>query len=84
MIMYLPSRSESHAASLCQPLKWPLAASRLIETFVDQLAPTLTAIYNQSILERVVLHDWKCANVMPLFKKGNKARKLRTSFSHET
>ena len=46
--------------------------ARILKNFGVHLAPTLTAIYNQTVLQGVLPDDWKCANVMPLFKKGNR------------
>ena len=37
-----------------------------------ELAPILSQIFNQSLLEGVVPSDWRKANVAPVFKKGNR------------
>ena len=38
----------------------------------SELAPILSQIFNQSLLEGEVPSDWRNANVAPVFKKGNR------------
>ena len=39
---------------------------------VDSISPALASIFNKSLQNSVVPADWKLANVVPIFKKGNK------------
>ncbi len=38
----------------------------------EQIVPTLTAIYTQSLQDSSLPQDWLTANVAPIFKKGSK------------
>ena len=44
---------------------------RLLKEAVDQLAPILTTIYGASIQQVTFSEEWKKANVVPIFKKGD-------------
>jgi hypothetical protein len=48
-----------------------LPAYILRETAVE-IAPVLTAIFNQSLKCGTLPKDWLTANIAPIFKKGNK------------
>jgi hypothetical protein len=37
-----------------------------------EIAPVLTAIFNQSLKTGILPEDWLKANIAPIFKKGNK------------
>ena len=37
------------------------------------LCEPLCMLYNQSLQSGQLLQDWKCANIMPVFKKGEKS-----------
>ncbi len=45
---------------------------RVLRELVDVVAKPLSIIFQQSWLTRDVPVDWKLANVMPIFKKGQK------------
>ena len=38
----------------------------------SEIAPSLTRLINLSLRVGCVPKDWKCANIVPVFKKGNK------------
>ena len=42
----------------------------LIEGAIE-LAEVLSSIFNQSMRTGIVPHDWRSANVVPIFKKGD-------------
>ena len=46
--------------------------SRILKELAEELAPCLTIIFNQSLELGVLPQDWRCANITPLFKKGNR------------
>ncbi|NXP18553.1 RTXE polymerase, partial [Scytalopus superciliaris] len=46
---------------------------RVMRELAEELAKPLSIIYQQSWLTGVVPHDWKLANVTPVYKKGCKA-----------
>lgn len=45
---------------------------RLLKSSADLIAPSLTYIYNLSLVSGTFPGDWKTAKVVPLFKAGNK------------
>ena len=45
--------------------------SDVLKTCYKELTPSLTNIFNQSLSEGLVPQAWKCANIVPIFKKGN-------------
>ena len=45
----------------------------LLKTFARFLAGPLSVIFQRSMDEGVVPADWKCANVTPIFKKGDRS-----------
>ena len=45
--------------------------ARLLKEAADQLAPILTTIYMASLQQATVPDEWKKANVVPIFKKGD-------------
>ena len=45
--------------------------ARLLKEAADQLAPILTSIYRASLQQATVPEEWKKANVVPIFKKGD-------------
>ncbi len=47
-------------------------SARLLRECKDELLLPLKLLFNKSLQERVVPKLWKCANVTPIFKKGNK------------
>ena len=49
-----------------------LVSSRLLCECQDELVFPLKLLFNKSLQEGIVPSLWKCANVTPIFKKGNK------------
>ena len=49
-----------------------LVSSRLLRECQEELVLPLKMLFNKSLQEGVVPSLWKCANVTPIFKKGNK------------
>jgi hypothetical protein len=47
---------------------------RLLKEVASEIAPALHTIFQQSLYTGCVPHDWRNANVSPLFKKGEKYR----------
>ena len=45
---------------------------RLLKECTSEIAPSLTRLINLSLRAGCVPKDWKCANIGPVFKKGNK------------
>ena len=45
--------------------------ARLLKEAADQLAPILTTIYRASLQQATFPEEWKKANVVPTFKKGD-------------
>ena len=46
--------------------------SRLLKEAAEQIAPSLTKLFNKSLQLGVVPSDWKLANLVPVFKKGKR------------
>ncbi|CAB3990484.1 Hypothetical predicted protein [Paramuricea clavata] len=47
---------------------------RILKVTANQIAPSLTRLFNKSLQVGVVPDEWKLANVVPVFKKGEKDR----------
>ena len=47
-------------------------SARLLRECQDELVLPLKLLFNKSLREKTVPSHWKCANVAPIFKKGNK------------
>ena len=45
---------------------------RLLKETAAEIAEPLTRIFQMSIASKTIPSDWKTANVMPVFKKGQK------------
>ena len=45
---------------------------KILKEGAVELAPILMFIYNESLTKGIFPQDWKRANVIPLFKKGNR------------
>ena len=45
---------------------------KLLKTAADVVSPSLTCIFNQSLLTGIYPSDWKLAKVTPIFKNGSK------------
>ena len=48
-------------------------SSRLLRECKEELRLPLKILFNRSLSEGIVPSHWKCANVTPIFKKGNKS-----------
>ena len=46
---------------------------KLLKIAADVVAPSLTCIFNQSLLTGIYPSDWKLAKVTPIFKNGSKS-----------
>ena len=46
--------------------------NRLLKIAADVVAPSLTGIFNQSLVTGIFPSDWKMAKVSPIFKYGSK------------
>jgi hypothetical protein len=46
---------------------------RVLKEFMNDVVPSLTALYNLSITSGVVPSEWKLAKVIPIFKSGGKS-----------
>ena len=44
--------------------------SRILKQYAHEFAPLLTTIFNTSLSRGEVPTDWRQANVIPIFKKG--------------
>ena len=55
----------------CGPDKIPI---KVLKQCGNELAPILTCIFKQSLSTGEVPLDWKHANVVPIFKKGNRCK----------
>ena len=53
----------------------------VLKNVANVISKPLSLIFCHSLLCNVVPHDWKLANVTPLFKKGPKIRLLVTDLS---
>ena len=47
--------------------------ARVLKQCKEELSQPLTKLFNQSLNEGVVPDSWKTANVVPIFKKGDKS-----------
>ena len=47
-------------------------SSRILKQYAHEFAPLLTTIFNTSLSRGEVPTDWRQANVIPIFKKGEK------------
>ena len=47
--------------------------ARVLKECKEELSQPLTQLFNQSLNESVVPDSWKTANVVPIFKKGDKS-----------
>ena len=47
---------------------------RLLKTLSDELAPVLTVLFQASINQGILPQEWKKANVVPIFKKGERSK----------
>ena len=55
----------------CRPDKMPILAQQ--ET-VNEIAPVPQSIFQQSLNESKTTSDWKKANIVPIFKKGDRTK----------
>ncbi|XP_060561750.1 uncharacterized protein LOC132721460 [Ruditapes philippinarum] len=47
---------------------------KVLKTLAFELAPIMTSIFQQSLLTGEIPLDWKQANVVPIFKKGDRSK----------
>ena len=47
-------------------------SARVLKECSSEIAPILALIYNESLAQGIVPDDWRQANVVPIFKKGEK------------
>ncbi len=47
-------------------------SARLLKETAEQIAPSLTLLYNQSLNTGIFSDEWKLANIVPVFKKDIK------------
>ena len=47
-------------------------SARVLKECSSEIAPVLTYIFNESLVQGAVPDDWRQANVAPVFKKGEK------------
>ena len=45
---------------------------RLLKKTADQIAPSLTMLFNKSLRLGIFPEDWKLANIVPIFKEGKR------------
>lgn len=57
-------------------------SARILKEFAPELSPLLTNIFYKSIQEGEVPKDWRQANVIPVFKKGEKYLPAITDLCH--
>ena len=48
-------------------------STRLLKTVATQISPTLTTFFQVSINQGKLPQEWKAANVVPIFKKGDRS-----------
>ena len=46
---------------------------KLLKEMAYELSPSMTLLFNASLKQGIVPHDWKIASVTPLFKKGDRS-----------
>ena len=49
-----------------------LLPARILKDMANEIAPILTAIFQQSFYTGIVPRDWRTANLTAIFKKGEK------------
>ena len=47
---------------------------KLLKEVAEEISKPLAIIFNLSLQDGIVPHEWKCANVIPLFKKGSRCK----------
>ncbi len=50
-----------------------LIPARILKEMADEIAPLLTCIFQQSLDTGEVPHDWRIANIAPIYKKGDRS-----------
>ena len=48
--------------------------ARLWKKLATELAPIYTLLFEASLDQGIILDEWKTANVVPIFKKGDKSK----------
>ena len=48
--------------------------SRMLKSLAEHIAPVLASLYQQSIQEGNIPDDWRNANVIPIYKKGDRTQ----------
>ena len=47
-------------------------SARLLKETADVITPSLCKLFNRSVLSGTIPEEWKVANIVPVYKKGNK------------
>ena len=45
-----------------------------------ELSPSVTLLFNSSLKQGRILHDWKTASITPISKKGNRSNQTTDQF----
>ena len=50
--------------------------TKLLKTLADELTPTFTRLFQASLKQGIIPTDWTTANVVPIFKKGDRLQPI--------
>ena len=51
---------------------------RVLREYADELAPSLTTLFNIIVSTCTLPEEWKCYKVVPIYKKGKKYKLIIT------